>query len=232
VDLEVARAHRRRHAGRLAPGFREGARDLRLARSEETKDSVRRRQGLCEHAPNGLRLEGTWPQTLQLRRRPGQEHDYGLARLQHEPGRRPGETKGHGPFRERRLLAHARLEVRIRAPQALGKGSRDALDLGLEALVDAQRKACRARDELDRPVVVGGPQAARDDAEVGAQALRKCSLELLLGVSDDRDARRLEPEADELAREERPVAIVSTAADELAAGDDDVATQTRRCRAR
>jgi hypothetical protein len=79
---------------------------------------------------------------------------------------------------------------------------------------------------------VGGPQAARDDAQVGAQALRKGSLELRLGVSDDRDSCRLEPEADELAREERPVAIVPVAADKLATGDDDVTTQTRRCRAR
>ena len=79
---------------------------------------------------------------------------------------------------------------------------------------------------------MGGPQAAGDDAEVGAQALRKGGLELLLGVPGDRDSRRLESEADELAREERPVAIVPVAPDELASGDDDVTTQTRRCRAR
>jgi hypothetical protein len=78
---------------------------------------------------------------------------------------------------------------------------------------------------------VGGAEAARDDAQVGAQALGERGPELVLPVPDDRDPRGLEPEADELAREERPVAIVPVAPDELAPRDDDVATQTRRCRA-
>jgi hypothetical protein len=74
---------------------------------------------------------------------------------------------------------------------------------------------------------VGRPKASGDDAQVRLQALRKRSLELLLVVADDRDAGRLEPELDELARDERPVAIRPVAADELAPRDDDEATQER-----
>jgi hypothetical protein len=193
---------------------------------------VRRGHGPREHTPDGLCLEGTWPQSLQLRRRPGQEHDNGLARLQHQPWRRPREAQRHGAFRERRLLPHPRLEVRIRALQPLGKGPRDPLDLGLEALVDAQRKACGAGDELDRPVIVGRPQATRNDAQIRAQTLRDSDLELILCIPDDRDPRGLESETDELTGEERPVAIAPVAPDVLASRYDYEATQGRRCRAR
>ena len=74
---------------------------------------------------------------------------------------------------------------------------------------------------------MGRPEASGDDAQVRLQAFRKRSLELPLVVADDRDPRRLEPESHELARDERPVAIRPVAADELAAGDDDEATQER-----
>ena len=91
-----------------------------------------------------------------------------------------------------------------------------------------QPDAGRARDELDGPVVVRRPEPAADDAEVGAQPFRQRRLELALVVADDREPRRLEPEPDELAGEERPVAVVPVAADQLRAGDDEDATQTGR----
>ena len=69
------------------------------------------------------------------------------------------------------------------------------------------------------------PEPAGHDAQVGAQPFRERRLELLLVVADDRDQRRLEPEPHELARDERAVAIVPVAPDELAPGDDDDATQ-------
>jgi hypothetical protein len=78
---------------------------------------------------------------------------------------------------------------------------------------------------------VGRAQPTRDDAEIRAQPLSERRLELVFVVADDRNQCRLEPEPYELARKERPVAIGPVAADELAAGDDDDATQTRRCRA-
>jgi hypothetical protein len=136
------------------------------------------------------------------------------------------------PFRHRRLLADAPLEVRVRALQPLGEPAGDPLDLGAQLLVDPQRQPGSPSDELHRPVVVGRAESAGDDAQVGAQPFRERGLELVLSVPHDRDQRRLETEPDELARDERSVAIVSVSPDELATCDDDDATQTRRCHAR
>jgi hypothetical protein len=73
-------------------------------------------------------------------------------------------------------------------------------------------------------------EPARDDGQVGAQRLRERGRQLVLVVAYDRDPRRLEPEPRQLPREEGTVAVVPVAADQLAAGDDDVTTQIR-CRA-
>ena len=99
--------------------------------------------------------------------------------------------------------------------------ARDLLDLGLERRVDAQRPAGDAGDELDRPVVVRRPEAARDEADVGLEPLAQRGLELVRVVADDRDARRLETEPQRFLRVERAVEIGSLAPDELAARDDD-----------
>ena len=71
-------------------------------------------------------------------------------------------------------------------------------------------------------------QAAGDDAEIRPQRLGEHRLELLRIVPDDRDPRRLEPEADQLAREKGTVAVGAVAADELTARDDDETMQTGR----
>jgi hypothetical protein len=95
-----------------------------------------------------------------------------------------------------------------------------------------QRQARGARDELDGPVVVRRPEPAGDDAEVGVERGVERLCELVLVVADDRQRRRLEPEPNELAREERSVAVRAVAPDELAARYDERATQTERFRAR
>ena len=130
----------------------------------------------------------------------------------------PSETD---PCGQRRLLAHARREVGIGAAHALGEATRDLLDLGLERFVDLELTAGDARDELDRPVVVGRPEPTRDEAHIGLEAFAEGGLELGRVVADDRDARRLETEAERLLRVERAVEIGSLAAHELAARDDD-----------
>jgi hypothetical protein len=116
--------------------------------------------------------------------------------------------------------------------QPLGDRARHALDLLLQPGVDVQRDACGARDELDRLVVVRRAEASGDDDEVRVERLAERLFELALVVADDRDARGFQPEPDELAGEERAVAVLAVAANELAARDDEVTTQTRRCRAR
>ena len=105
---------------------------------------------------------------------------------------------------------------------------RDLLDLGLERCVDVQPTTRHARHELDRPVVVGRPEAARDEADVGLEPLAQGRLELVRVVADDRDARRLETEAQRFLGVERAVEIGSLAPDELAARHDDCCARARQ----
>ena len=108
-----------------------------------------------------------------------------------------------------------------RPAEPLGDGAGDRPDLALERFVEDERAAGDARDELDGAVVVRRPETARHEAEIGREALLEGALEILHAVTDDRDARRIEPEANDLGREERAVAVLPIAADELGARDDD-----------
>ena len=232
MDLEVARADRRHDPRRLAARLGERARDLGLARAVEAQDAVLGRLGVRENALHRVGLERARPEPLQLRRRARQDDHDGVPRAEHEARRRAREPERDRALGQRRLLAHARLEVRVRPLQPLRDRTRDLADLGPQRLVDVQRQAGGARDELHGAVVVRRAEAARDDAEVRLQPYVERGLELPLVVADDRDRRGLEPEAHELAREEGPVAVGAVAAHELAARDDESATQTERCRAR
>ena len=64
-------------------------------------------------------------------------------------------------------------------------------------------------------------EAARDDAEIRAEARAKRRFQLLGRVTDDDDLRWIGAQRDELAREKRTVQVAPVAANELAAGDDD-----------
>ena len=64
------------------------------------------------------------------------------------------------------------------------------------------------------------PPEARDEIGRGERVPQR-RLELAGVVSDDLDPRRLEPEREQRAGEERAVQIGALASDELAAGDDD-----------
>ena len=160
------------------------------------------------------------PEAPQLGRRPRQDDEDRVFGLQHQSRRGAGDPDHHGARRERRLLADALGEVRIGTPQALRNAARDGLDLGLERATDGQLTAGRARQELDRAIVVRRPEAARDRAEIGAEPLTQRRLELGRIIPDDLDTRRLEPEPQQLAGQERPVQVGPLAAHELAAGDD------------
>ena len=110
------------------------------------------------------------------------------------PGRGPGETERLRALGARRLLPHARREVRIRPSQAVGDHPRHGFDLALELGVDDERLSGDARHELDRPVVVGRPEPARDEAEVGVERLAERLSDVVGPVADDRDALGLEAE--------------------------------------
>src|SRR5205807_8023577 len=113
------------------------------------------------------------------------------------------------------------LEIGVVAFQTLGGGGRDRLDLPLELRVDPEPDAEGFRDELDRPVVVGRAEPARDEDGVCRERVAERRLELGRSVPDDCDPCRLEPEPQRFARQERAVEIGAVAAHELAPRDDD-----------
>jgi hypothetical protein len=80
--------------------------------------------------------------------------------LQHKRRRGTRNADRERPFRQRRLLAHAGLEVRVRPAQALRDGPRHRFDLRLELFVDAQRTSGHASEELYRAIVVRRPEPA------------------------------------------------------------------------
>ena len=84
-----------------------------------------------------------------------------------------------------------------------------------------QRPPGREREQLDRAVVVGRAEAARDDEQLAGEPLPQGRFDVVCSVTDDPDLGRLDPEREQRAREKRPVPVVAVAADELRAGDDD-----------
>ncbi len=229
MDLEVARADRGLDAVGLAARVRERARDLRLARAEEPEDAVLRRLRPRQHAPHRLGLERARPQPLQLA---------GGARAgRSRPSSRP---RARAPARSRRARAtpprrgsSPACARRARSPRRDASGARRPAARSARSpsrgLRPRAADAGRARDELDRHVVVRRAEPAGDDDEVCPERLAERCLQLPLVVADDRDAHRRNAEVHELVGDERAVAVVALAADELAARYDEVATQ-RRCR--
>ncbi len=72
------------------------------------------------------------------------------------------------------------------------------------------------------------PESARDRAERRSQPFPERAFQLVRAVADDHDPGDLEPEPDQLAREERPVAVGELSANELAAGDEDGGARPRQ----
>src|SRR5439155_8787156 len=158
---------------------------------------------------------------VRLRRRPGQHDHDGAARVEHGAGGGAREAERDRARRKNGLLGHALLEVRVGTPEPVGDALRDRLDLSAQVFAQLELDSCGACDQLDGAIVVRGAEAAGGHAEVGVEARAERRLELLLPVPDDQEARRLEPERERLAREERAVEVRPLAADELRPGDDE-----------
>ena len=167
MDLEIPGTDRRLDAVAVTTCIGERLGHGRLAGAEETELAERGRTRTTQDATHRLRLQCAPPQALQLGRRPGQHDDDGLAAVEDETRRRPGEPEREGAIGNRCLLAHAGLEVDVGPPQPLGEGPRDRADLVVQPVVEFQPHAGRAGDELDRAVVVRRPEPARDHAQVG-----------------------------------------------------------------
>jgi len=156
------------------------------------------------------------------------KHHDGARALEHEAGSGAGKAERLRARGQRRLLAHTRLEVGIRPPQALGDPPRDVLDLFLQRRVEDELPACDPRDELDRAIVVRRAEPARDEAEVRLQPFAERRFQLGGVVADDRDPRRLDAQPQQLRGQERAVPVRAVAADELAAGGDDEPARARQ----
>ena len=87
--------------------------------------------------------------------------------------------------------------------------------------VDPKPDPRRARQKLDRAVVVRRPETAGDAQQVVGEALVQRRLEVGRIVPHDRDAHRVDAEAQERRSEIRAVPVVAVAADELGARRDD-----------
>ena len=185
VDLELAGADRHLHAVALPARRRERLGDGRLGRSEEAEHPVLACRSPRQHTANSLGLERPGPEPLELPRWPREDDDDHGAEIEHEARCRSGEPERLRALRPRRLLAHARREVHVRPPETIRDHSRDRADLFFELAVENQLLPGDMRDELDRPVVVRRPQAARDEAEICVESLPERVLEVL-----GRDLRR------------------------------------------
>ena len=211
AHLEVVRADRRDEPLPLAARLLEGARDRRLGCAVDANHALVRRRNPGQQLPHRLGRERRAPQPLQLRRRAGQRDRHPLPLLQQHPGRRAREPERERARRQRRLLDDARLEVGVRPPEPLGDRTRHALDLRPQRLVHDKLAAGDAGEQLDRAVVVRRAEAARGDAQVGLEPVPQGRLEVVRVVADDDQPCRLEPQRDELPREERAVAVQSAA---------------------
>ena len=189
------------------------------------KRSVRRSGGVAavEHRPHGFDLERPRPEPLQLARRARQDDDRRPVRVDDEAGRRAGEP-------ERRSRPRARSPAcarRPRSPRTGASAARRPRGRQPSICASSSSSTCSARpatlrDELDRPVVVRRPEPTRARDEIGrGERLAQRRLELVGVVADDLDPRRLEPEREQRASEERAVQVGPVAAHELAARDDD-----------
>ena len=203
VDLEVTGADRRLDAVPVAARVGERLRDRGLADAVEPQDAPFRPRGAVEHLLERRRGDRARPEALELPGRPGQDDDDAAARVENDAGRGARDAERHGSPRQRRLLAHARREIGVRAPHPLCEPARDLLDLGLERGIDLELAARDARDELDRPVVVRRPEPTRDEADVGLEAFSQGSFQIGGVVADDRNPDRLEPEPERLLGIER-----------------------------
>ena len=157
---------------------------------------------------------------------PGKRDRNAALVLERDAGRRPGQPEHGRPLRNARLLAHARLEVVVDAADVAGIAPADEVDRPHQPSVELEPAPGRLGQQLDRSVVMGRAEPARDHAEVGAQPLGDRRLEQLRIVTDDGDAPTDDAEPCQLASQENAVLVGQLAAYELAAAYDERSFRT------
>ena len=225
VDLEVARADRRLDAVPVAAGVGERLRDRRLARAVEAQHAPRRAaaRARARAAPARSRARAATAAAAP-RGGPGRTTTGAVRRCSStSPGAVPASPSETAPSGQRRLLAHARLEVRVR-PAAAARRPRARPRRSPRAAPSSSTSVAAGgpRDELDRAVVVRRPEPAGDDAQVGVERPPRAPPRARRGRSPTIVIRAgSSPSSSSLRGEERAVQVGALAADELAAGDDD-----------
>ena len=189
VDLEVARADRHVHAVAVA---------ARAASAWATADSRRRRRSAArgarraraarEQRAQRLGLEHARPELLQLARRAGQRDRDARAGLEHDRRRRARRARPTiAPSGSVACLRTPCGEVRVRPVAAASATRRESSSISASSSSSTcEADAGGAREQLDRAVVVGRPEAARDDEQVVARAPRA-------SAARDRRGRRRRP---------------------------------------
>ena len=197
------------------------ARGRRRTRSpEEAEDPPYARARPREDVTHRLRLERGRPEPPEL---PGRAGSTTTAERGF-PTRTP-ERSRQARARSRRPAGSPACARLLRSRCTAGAGARkragDAFDLPLEPSSRTSSTPAARAHGLDGPVVVRRAEAARDEAQVGREALGQRGPQLVRPIADDDDPRGLEAETQRLLGKERPVPIGALAADELAPGDDD-----------
>ena len=155
----------RRRAG--PPGLGEQVGHVRLADPVGADQPPPARLGAGKERRKRRMLGSHLPQPPQLGRN-AREHDHPRgADGHHEPGRGARDPQYLGAHGNVRLLAVAGVEPAAVEPVAHGDLIGPAVDLGQHVRIELELDAGDLGQGLDRAVVVGRPEAARGDHQVG-----------------------------------------------------------------
>ena len=232
VDLEVTGADGRLHPTPLAARLRQHACDRGLAHAVEAQRAPLRRLGPREHAPHAARSRRALGQSRRSSRGgPGRATTtHAPVARARSPGAVPASPSEAAPSGNDACLRHAGRELAVRPPEPLGDAARHSSISRFERS-DRRRSVAprRAREQLDRAVVVRRPEAAGDDEQVGANPSSSAALQLVRPVADDRHAGRLEPARIQLPRPEKArCRSARSPRTSSRAGDDDGGADARQ----
>ena len=225
VDLELAGADGHLHPVALTPRRRERLGDGRLGRAEEPQHVMLAAGAAREHRRTASVSRARGHRRWSSRGGPGSTTTTQSPRSSTSPGAVRRARARRSPRAASPACARPGRRRRTTGP-ADPRSSRDTLPIcsSSSSSTTSGRPAARATSSTVRSSCVGpSPPETRQRSAFIASGTRARGRR---AISDDRDRRRLQAEADRLGGEERSVAVLPLAADELGAGDDD-----RRARA-
>ena len=191
VDLEVAGADRRLDAVRRRPRPRRArARAPTRWRRRTAARAAPARARRASTRRTGSARERVRPEPLQLARRPRQRRPRrSVSASSTTPGAVPASPSERRAGRQRRLLASRPPRSRRSRGASARRRSREIASISLsQRRVDHELATRGGGEQLDRAVVVGRAEAARDEQQVGARERRpRAPRPAPRPVADDRD---------------------------------------------